>query len=427
MRVECKPVFGLVDVNEFYCSVERIFRPELKNKPVVVLSNSDGCIVARSKEAKALGLKMGEPFFKIRTFIEKHDVSVFSSNYTLYGEFSHRLSLAISSLAPAVEAYSCDESFVRLDGLPEPLKDVAKAIQARVLLWTALPVGIGLWHTKTLAKAAQHASKVWKAKTGGVVDLRSKEAVEWLLRRMPVEEVWGVGRRMKDNLQPLGITTAWELAQCDPRVLGKKFSVVLERTIRELNGEQCLDLEPVGLPKQSICCSRSFGERVTTLQGLREAVASYVHRAAGKLRAQKSLCTVLRVSIQTSFFGDDPKYAQGITCTLPYPTDDTRVLTGAALRGLETIFREGMRYSKAEILLIDLRRRGEFTDDLFTINQPARSEALMLVMDQVNRRWGRECLRTAAVPAEPEWGMRRDYLSPSYMTDFNQLWKVSCR
>ena len=423
---EPKPVFGLVDVNSFYCSCERIFRPELRHRPVVVLSNSDGCIVARTNEAKALGLKMGDPYFKVRSFLERHGVAVFSSNYTLYGELSHRVQLAIASLAPAVEVYSIDESFVRLDGLPEPLLDVGRAIQARVLLWTALPVGVGIGYTKTLAKAAQHASKIWRERTGGVVDLRKPEAVEWLLRRMPVDEVWGIGRRMRDNLARDGITTAWELAHADPRAMGRKYSVVLERTIRELQGESCMDLEHAVPAKQTICTSKMFGQRVHTLQGLQEALATYVHRAAEKLRKQRSLCGVLRIGIQTSFHGDGPKYAQAATVVPPFPTDDVRLLTRCALRALKQIYRPGYAYSKAEILLLDLRKRGEFTQDLFTPSQSERSDALMATMDRINRRWGHDCLRTAAVPLAPDWGMRRALLSPSYMTSWDQLWKVQC-
>lgn len=419
-----RPVFGLVDVNSFYCSCERIFRPELRTRPVVVLSNSDGCIVARTPEAKALGLKMGDPYFKVRRFLEQNGVAVFSSNYALYGELSHRVSMAIASLSPAVEVYSIDESFVQLDGLPEPLIDVGRAIQARVLQWAALPVGVGIGHTKTLAKAAQHASKVWKEKTGGVVDLRKPEAVEWLLRRMPVEEVWGIGRRMKANLELDGISTAWDLSLAEPKSMGRKYSVVLERTIRELRGESCMDLEQVVPSKQSICSSKMFGQRVYSLEGLRQALASYMHRASEKLRAQRSLCGSFRIGIQTSFHGDGPKYANGVTCTPEYPTDDVRLLTKHALRGLESIYRPGYAYSKAEVMLMDLRQRGEFTADLFTESQPVKSDALMRVMDKVNRRWGRECLRTAAVPMAPDWGMRRELLSPSYMTDWDQLWKV---
>ncbi|EOA4333890.1 Y-family DNA polymerase [Pseudomonas aeruginosa] len=422
-----RPIFALVDVNAFYCSCERIFRPELRQRPVVVLSNSDGCIVARTNEAKALGLKMGDPYFKVRGFLEQNGVAVFSSNYTLYGELSHRVGVAIASLVPEWERYSIDELFCRLDGLPEPIIDVGRAIQARVLQWTALPVGVGIGHTKTLAKAAQHASKVWREKTGGVVDLRKQEAVEWLLRRMPVDEVWGIGRRMRDNLASDGISTAWELSQADARALGRKYSVVLERTIRELAGESCMDLEQTAPAKQSICSSKMFGKRVHTLRELQEALATYIHRAAEKLRMQRSLCGALRIGIQTSFHGDGPKYANAATCIPAFPTDDVRQLTKYALQAAAEIFRPGFAYSKAEVLLMDLRKRGEYTQDLFSPSQPERSDALMATMDKINRRWGHDCLRTAAVPLTPDWGMRRALLSPSYMTSWDQLWTVQCR
>ncbi|EKT4485557.1 Y-family DNA polymerase [Pseudomonas mosselii] len=413
--------------NSFYCSCERIFRPELRQRPVVVLSNSDGCIVARTNEAKALGLKMGDPYFKVRGFLEQNGVAVFSSNYTLYGELSHRVGVAIASLVPDWERYSIDELFCRLDGLPEPIIDVGRAIQARVLQWTALPVGVGIGHTKTLAKAAQHASKVWREKTGGVVDLRKPEAVEWLLRRMPVDEVWGIGRRMRDNLASDGISTAWELSQADARAMGRKYSVVLERTIRELAGESCMDLEQTAPAKQSICSSKMFGKRVHTLRELQEALATYIHRAAEKLRMQRSLCGALRIGIQTSFHGDGPKYANAATCIPAFPTDDVRQLTKYALQAAAEIYRPGFAYSKAEVLLMDLRKRGEYTQDLFSPSQPERSDALMATMDKINRRWGHDCLRTAAVPLTPDWGMRRALLSPSYMTSWDQLWTVQCR
>jgi DNA polymerase V len=380
--------------------------------------------VARTPEAKALGIAMGEPYFKIRDFLKQEGVAVFSSNYALYGELSHRMSLTIDSLVDRRESYSIDESFVRLDGHQEPLLEFGRVIQRLVLQWTALPVGIGIGHTKTLAKAAQHASKVWRERTGGVVDLRDIKAVEWLLKRMPVEEVWGVGARMKANLEADGISTAWQLSQADPRAMGKRYSVVLERTIRELRGESCMDLELVPPAKQSICSSKMFGQKVHTIEGLGQALATYMHRAAEKLRAQRSLCGSLRIGIQTSFHGNGPKYANGITCTPEYPTDDVRLLTKHALRGLESIYRPGFAYSKAEVLLLDLRQRGEFTQDLFTESQPARTDALMTVMDKINRRWGHESLRTGAVPLSPDWGMRRAFLSSSYMTNWDQLWKV---
>lgn len=421
-----RPVFGLVDANSFYCSCERIFRPELRQRPVVVLSNSDGAIVARTNEAKALGVKMGEPYFKIRKFLEQNGVAVFSSNYALYGELSHRMAMATASLVSSVEQYSIDESFIRLEDQPEPLSDVGRAIQARVLQWVALPVGVGIGHTKTLAKAAQHASKVWRDKTGGVVDLRRPEAVEWLLRRMPVEEVWGIGRRMRDHLAGEGITTAWQLSHAEPRTMGRKYSVVLERTIRELRGESCIELEQGPPDKQTICSSKMFGQRVHTIEGLGQALATYIHKATEKLRKQRSLCGGLRVGIQTSFHGDGPKYANAATIIPDYPTDDVRVLTKHALRALEGIYRPGFAYSKAEVMLMDLRKRGEYTQDLFTPSQPARTDALMSVMDKINKRWGHDCLRTAAVPLSPDWGMRRALLSPSYMTSWDQMWTVKC-
>lgn len=426
MPSDTRPIFGLVDANSFYCSCERIFRPELRHRPVVVLSNSDGCVVARTPEAKALGLKMGDPYFKVRDFLEQNGVAVFSSNYTLYGELSHRLGLSIASLVPSWERYSIDELFVRLDGLPEPLVDVGRSIQARVLQWTALPVGIGIGHTKTLAKAAQHASKIWRERTGGVVDLRRPEAVEWLLKRMPVEDVWGIGRRMRGNLAQDGITTAWDLRQSDPRALGRKYSVVLERTIRELQGESCMDLEQSAPPKQSICSSKMFGTRIQTQQGLQEALATYVHRASEKLRMQASFCGALRIGIQTSFHGDKPKYANAATVIPAYPTDDVRQLTKYSFQALERIYRPGFLYSKAEVLLMDLRKKGEFTQDLFSPSQPSRTDALMETMDKINRRWGHDCLRTAAIPLSPDWGMRRALLSPSYMTSWEHLWQVKC-
>lgn len=426
MHSELKPIFALVDCNSFYASVERIFRPELKGRPVVCLSNCDGAVIARTNEAKALGIKMGEPYFKIRDFLEKNDVAVFSSNFGLYGEMSARFYQAVQSITDKTESYSIDEVFVSLTGMPEPVVDIGRAIQARVLRWTALPVGVGIGHTKTLAKAAQHASKVWREKTGGVVDLRKPEAVEWLLRRMPVDEVWGIGRRMRDHLASDGITTAWQLSQTDARAMGRKHSVLLERTIRELKGESCMDLEMAAAAKQSICSSKMFGKRVHTHSGLQEAVATYIHRAAEKLRNQRSLCGALRIGIQTSFHGDGPKYANAATYIPDYPTDDVRQLTKHALRALEGIYKQGYAYSKAEVLLMDLRKRGEFTQDLFTPSQPERSDALMRTMDQINKRWGHYCLRTAAVPMTPDWGMRRALLSPSYMSNWDQLLEVQC-
>lgn len=259
------------------------------------------------------------------------------------------------------------------------------------------------------------------------MNLDSQHKRDWLLKRMPVDEVWGVGRRMKEHLGLMGIKTAWDLAHADAWTLRKKHSVVIERTARELRGVPCLELEDEFVTKQEICCSRAFGQRLHDKDSIREALATYATRACEKLRAQGSLCGRVRVGIRTGMFNsDEAKYAKGVVCALPFPTDDTRLVIKAASEGLDAIYRTGYAYAKAEILLMDLRQRGEFTDDLFAPLQPEITEHVMGVLDQINSRWGRGTLRLARVPAEPEWGMRRELLSPRYTTDWKGLWKVNC-
>lgn len=416
-----RPVFALIDCNSFYCSCERLFQPALRTRPVVVLSNNDGCIISRTPEAKALGLKMGDPYFKIRDFLRQNGVVAFSSNYALYGDISARVQQTIESMVPRVEVYSIDESFADLTGIPEPLADFARNIQARVLKWTGMPVGIGIGHTKTLAKAAQHASKLYKDRTGGVVDLRAAHAVEWLLKRMPTGEVWGVGRRLSAHLENDGIKTAWELSQAEPKGIRQRYGVVLERTVRELQGESCIELEEAEPDKQTICTSRMFGTRIETIEAMREAVASYMHRATQKLRKQHSLTSQFRLAIRTSPHDEGPKYSNAITCHPPYPTDDVLLLTNAAIQGLDAIWRDGYKYSKAEVMLMDLRKRGEFSMDLFTPEQPARSDVLMSVLDKVNQRYGKNALHSGRIPKKAGWEMRRKLMSRSYTTRISDL------
>ena len=418
-------VYALIDCNSFYCSCERVFRPDLNGVPVVVLSNNDGCVIARSAEAKQLGIKMGAPWFQLREFARQHGVQAFSSNYALYGDVSDRVMRTIGSLVPAYEIYSIDECFADLTGIPEPLIDVGRAIKDKVFQWTRIPVGVGIANTKTLAKLANHAAKRWIDRTGGVVDLRDPELRDKVLRKLPVDEVWGVGRRLKVKLEAMGIQTAWDLSQYDAWSLRKQFSVVLEKTARELRGVRCLDLEEVEPPKKMICSSRMFGTRQYQLSALAEAVASYTSRAAEKLRAQKSLCQILRVGIQTGMFNpEQPRYANSVTLQLPYPTDDTRVLIQYAQFGLARIFREGYAYSKAEILLAEICQRGEITGDLFTPAQPAIADQLMATLDAVNRKYGRGTLRAARIREAPGWSMRRELLSQGFTTRIDQVWSI---
>lgn len=297
-----------------------------------------------------------------------------------------------------------------------------------MLKYTGIPTGIGIGPTKTLAKLANAAAKKWQRHTGGVVHLDTPEKRDWLLKHMPVDDVWGVGRRMKEHLALAGIKTAWDLAQADAWTLRKRHSVVIEKTARELRGVSCLDLEEAPPAKQEICSSRAFGERLQDIEPIREAVATYAARACEKLRAQGSLCKKVRISIRTGMFNpNEAKFAKGIICELPYPTDDTRLVIKAASQGVDAIYRIGYAYAKAEVLLMDLRQRGEFTDDLFAQEQSEAVDQVMGVLDQINSRWGRGTLRPARVPLEPGWGMRRELLSPRYTTDWNGLWKVNCR
>lgn len=333
----------------------------------------------------------------------------------------------IESMVPALEVYSIDEAFADLTGVSNRLQ-AGRDIRARVLKLTGIPTGVGIAPTKTLAKLANAAAKKWQKQTGGVVDICDPERRDRLLKVMPVDEVWGVGRRMNEHLTAMNIKTAWDLAQADAWTLRKQYSVVIEKTARELRGTPCLELEEAAPARQEICCSRMFGTRLKTIGPIGESVATYVARACEKLRAQGSLCKRIRVSIRTGMFNpDEAKYAKGVLCELPYPTDDTRLVTRYAVAGLEHVFREGFSYSKAEILLLDLRQRGEFTDDLFAEVQPEAAERVMTVLDEINHRWGRGTLRPASVPVAPGWGMRREMKSPSFTTRLEELWTVQCR
>ncbi|MHB2243288.1 translesion error-prone DNA polymerase V subunit UmuC [Pseudomonas monsensis] len=420
------PVFGLIDCNSFYASCERVFRPDLAKVPIVVLSNNDGCVIARSYDAKPY-VKMGEPYFQIIHKLKQHGIVPFSSNYALYGDMSERVMTLIESMVPAVEVYSIDEAFVDLTGIND-LEGLGRKIRSQVLRCTGIPAGVGIAHTKTLAKLANHTAKRLQAQTGGVVNICDPIKRDWVLRNTDVAEVWGVGRRMKVHLDGMGIKTAMDLAKADAWTLRKNFSVVIEKTARELAGTACLELDEPDPPKQEICCSRMFGKRLTELAPIKEAVATYVMRASEKLRAQNSLCKKIRVSIRTGMFNpDEAKYANSVLIEMPYPTDDVRLLTKTAVNAVERVFRPGFKYSKAEVMLVNLCQPGEFTEDLFATTQSAEATNLMTVLDRINERWGRGTLRSAGVPIKPDWAMRREMMSQSYTTKLDQLWRVACR
>jgi DNA polymerase V len=422
-----EPVFALIDCNSFYASCERVFRPDLQRTPIVVLSNNDGCVIARSADAKPF-VKMGALLHEIRGDLKRHGIVAFSSNYALYGDISERVMSVLEARLPAIEVYSIDEAFADLSGMPESLESLARSLQNEIKQKTGIPVGIGIAGTKTLAKLANHAAKRWQRQTGGVVDLRDPVRRDKLLKALPVESVWGIGKRMQVHLNALGIKTAWDLASSDAWALRKRFNVIVEKTARELRGTACLELEEAAPAKQEICCSRSFGKRLQTVEPIQEAVTAFATRAAEKLRQQHSLCRQISVSLRTGMFNpNEAKYANGLLCQLPYPTDDTRLIIAAAHEGIGRLYREGFSYAKAQVLLLDLCRRDEYTQDLFAPEQSIRTERLMSTLDAINNRWGRGTLQPGRITKPTEWAMRRDMLSPAYTTCWDGLLKVHAR
>ncbi|MBD9483890.1 Y-family DNA polymerase [Pseudomonas sp. PDM14] len=413
-------MFALIDCNSFYCSCERICQPGLKRVPVAVLSNNDGCIIARTAEVKKLGIPMGAPYFQVREQLADLGVAVRSSNYTLYADISNRVMAIIADMVPAIEVYSVDECWADMTGVHERAA-LGLRIRQRLLQWVGMPVGVGISTTKTLAKLANWAAKKWPA-TGGVVDLTDRARQEKLLRLAPVDEVWGVGRRTGVKLATLNIATAWDLAQCDVALIRKTFGVTMERTVRELRGVSCIGFNEGPPPKQAICSSKMFGTKLHDLPPIREALATYVTRAAEKLRSQQSVTGALQVGIQTQMMDPyKPRYANAVTIPLPTPTDDTRDILKWALRGLEQIYRPGYAYSKCSILLTDLSQRGEVTGDLFAPAPRRGSERLMAVLDSINQREGRGTVRLGRVPIDPGWGMRRDMKSRNYTTRWDEV------
>lgn len=418
------PVFALVDCNNFYASCEKLFDPKLASKPVVVLSNNDGCVVARSAEVKALGIPMGIPWFKIQKEAKQYGIVAFSSNYALYADMSNRVVEVLGQFTPNLEVYSIDESFLDLSGFNRDLVEYGQEIRQRIQQWLGLAVCVGIAPSKTLAKLANHCAKKNLAGSGGVCDFTtmSESQLTQLFAGIDVGEVWGVGRKIEARLANMGITTVLQLREADPDLIRSKFSVVLERTVRELRGVTCLDLEEVAPDKQQIMCSRSFGQYVYDRDQLEEVLAFYVARAAEKLRKQASLAGALMVFIRTNPFNPkEPQYQRSMTIPLPEATADTRVLVMWALKGLKRIYSPGFAYQKAGVMLSELRPKAMAQVSLFADLEDDRGQRLMATLDVINQRWGRGTLRSAAEGMEKPWQMKRQRLSPSYTTDWQGL------
>lgn len=418
-------MYALADVNSFYASCEKVFRPDLRNKPVVVLSNNDGCVIARSPEAKRLGIKMGVPWFQLKMTQFPEPVITFSSNYELYASMSNRVMSHLEELAPRVEQYSIDEMFLDVSGIDSCIdfEDFGRQLREHVRNGTGLTIGVGMGPTKTLAKSAQWASKEWP-QFGGVLALTTgnPRRTEKLLSLQPVEEIWGVGRRISRKLSTMGITTALQLARANPAFIRKNFNVVLERTVRELNGVSCISLEEAPSPKQQIICSRSFGERVTTYEALRQAICQHAERAAEKLRGERQFCRHIAVFVKTSPFAvNEAYYANVASEKLLLPTRDTRDIISAAVKVLDSIWLDGHRYAKAGVMLNDFTPSGVSQLNLFDEEQPrAQSDELMKVLDRINHS-GKGKIWFAGRGIAPEWQMKRDMLSPAYTTRWSDI------
>ena len=415
--------FALIDGNNFYVSCERVFNPKLEGRPVVVLSNNDGCAVSRSAEARALGIKMAVPWYQMKDMAKKHGIVALSSNYALYADMSSRMMSVLAQFSPDQEIYSIDECFLGLAGFEHyDLAAYGQEIRARVRKWLGLPVSIGFAPTKTLAKMANNCAKKGLAGANGVCDFgrMSESELSRLLSTIGIREIWGVGAQLTKQLTDRGITSVEALRTADAKVLRREFSVVLERTITELNGSPCIDMEDSAPDKQQIMSSRSFGDYVTELEPLNAAVASFVAIAAEKLRSQGSVAGMINVFIRTNTFAENQKqYQPSVTLPIPEPTSDTLALTSIALKGLKGIFKSGYLYKKAGITLMDLSDGSTAQPDMFSTAHD--NTKLMAVMDRINTQWGRGTLYSAAEGISNGWKTKRERMSQEFTTSWDGL------
>ena len=416
------PTFGLVDCNNFYASCERVFQPNLNGRAIVVLSNNDGCVVARSAEAKALGIVMGVPLFKIRDIVKNHSVVVRSSNYALYGDLSERVMSILASAAPRHEVYSIDECFLDLDRMP--VKDLTawcRDLRSHTRKCTGIPVSVGIGPTKTLSKIANKLAKS-SSKADGVIDLSGHP--EWLesaLGKTPVGEVWGIGRRWAAMLVGNGITSAVDLRNAQDGWIRQRMGVVGLRTVHELRGIPCHDLETQPAPKKTTCCSRSFGSATTDRDEVRAAIVSFAERAAEKVRRADQVCGSMQVFINTDPFATNaPQHGAAASTRFMSPTADSRTIVSAAMRIFERIWRDGFAWRKAGIMLLDLASPDSIQPNLFS-DQTADSDSLMKAIDRINDRFGRGTVGLGLSAKAAAWKMRQEHLSPHYTTRWEDI------
>tara|TARA_A100001037_G_scaffold61086_1_gene53205 strand:- start:39 stop:1319 length:1281 start_codon:yes stop_codon:yes gene_type:complete len=413
---------ALIDCNSFYVSCERLFNPKIRRLPVVVLSNNDGCIISRSNEAKALGIKMGEPYFKARNIIIKNNVQVFSSNYSLYGDISRRVMRTLKRFNSKIEVYSIDEAFLDLSNFSDKeVKDVGKEIRNTVLQWTGIPTSIGIAETKTLSKVANHIAKKQKS---GVVSLVNIKDLDPILEKVEVRDIWGVGKQLSKFYIKNGIYNAKQLKNASNTWIKKTKNVLSSRTAMELRGVPCIEIETKQAKRKSCCVSRSFGKKVEKLRELKESVTSYCLNAAEKIRSESLVCKSITVFIRTSPFQNKGIfYSNSKTIDFPIATNNSIEIVKNALEGLDLIYKDGFKYQKAGIILSGLSD-SEKGNSLFKSTKDERIKNLMQSIDNTNYRYGRSTISLASAGINKKWSMRRQYSSKIDTADFYSLPKI---
>ena len=414
-----KKVFALIDCNAFYVSCERVFNPKLNNKPVVALSNNDGCIIARSKEAKALGIKMGVPLFKVKDIVERENVIVFSSNYTLYADMSRRVMNIISEFTPSIEVYSIDEAFIELTNMNVDYESYARHMRKVILQYTGIPVSIGIASTKTLTKVANHIAKDDES-LEGVCSLIQHENLDQVLEDTNVADVWGVGRQLSKKLIANGIFNAKLLKNCEDAWVRKMMSVNGLKTVSELREISCLDLEETSATRKSCCTTRSFGKPLINLEDIEQAVTTFARRATERIRGENLIASTVSVFLRTNPFDRNRYYSNSSTTTLSYPTYDTMQIVKTALQLTKIIFRENYKYKKAGVLLSGFYEKGTETKDLFS-EARYRSPKLMSAVDQINERYGSDTIQIATECQMGKWKQKRKNCTQSYTTQLDNV------
>lgn len=419
-------MFALIDCNNFYASCERVFRPQLKNKPIVVLSNNDGCVVARSNEAKDLGIPMGAAAFEYKALFSKHNVHVFSSNYSLYGDLSSRVMNILSTFSPDVEVYSIDEAFLKFDGFELfNLMQLGVEMKDKVGQWTGIPISVGFAPTKALAKVANRVAKTFPERTNGVYSIDSEESRIKALKWLKIEDVWGIGYQHSKRLQAQGVKNAYQFTQLSDEWVKKKMSVVGLRLKHDLEGKPTLMLEEKK-KKKAIATTRSFEKMLTTFDDVNERVATFAVTCAEKLRKQKSACNMLMVFVHTNYHRKDlPQYGRSIVVKTDYPTNSSIDLVHYAKAGLKALYQHGYHYKKAGVIVMGLCPEEQQQTNLFTAPNP-KHQQLMQVMDKVNTALGQKKLKLAVQDMGRTWKMKQEKLSPRYTTKLEEIIELKC-